>query len=68
MAKLRLGIILAAVGVILVIVGALWMAVIFPSMEKIPADYERTTKFEGDYILGGTTIPDVNAPVARISR
>ena len=45
MAKLRLGIILAAVGVILVIVGALWMAVIFPSMEKIPADYERTTKF-----------------------
>ena len=43
----RSGIIVTIVGVVLVILGAVWMTVFFPSQEKIPTDYERTLYFEG---------------------
>ena len=68
MAKLRLGIILAIVGAILVIVGAVWMTVIFPSMEKIPADYERTTMFEGNYTRLGNPTPVIMTRVHTANR
>jgi len=42
-------IILAVVGAVLVIFGALWMSVIFPSLDKVPTDYENTYYFEGTF-------------------
>jgi hypothetical protein len=44
-------IILALVGAALAIFGALWIAVIFPSLDKIPTNYERTLNFEGAFIV-----------------
>jgi hypothetical protein len=42
-------IILAVVGAVLVIFGALWMSVIFPAFDKVPTDYENTYYFEGTF-------------------
>ena len=42
-------IILAIVGAVLAIFGALWVAVIFPSLDKMPADYEQTLYFDGTF-------------------
>jgi len=43
------GIILTVVGLVLVILGALWMAVIFPIFDKVPTGYGRTYYFEGNF-------------------
>lgn len=43
----RCGIILSIIGIVLVIIGILWLTVIFPSLVKIPTDYARTFYFEG---------------------
>lgn len=42
-------IILAVVGAVLVIFGALWMSVIFPALDKVPTDYDNTYYFEGTF-------------------
>jgi len=39
----------AIVGIILVVVGVLWMTVIFPALAKMPADYEREICFNGNF-------------------
>jgi hypothetical protein len=42
-------IILAVVGALLAIFGALWISVIFPALDKMPADYSETYNFEGTF-------------------
>ena len=44
-------IILALIGAALAIFGALWIAVIFPSLDKVPADYEKTLSFGGAFMI-----------------
>lgn len=36
----------------LVILGILWIMVIFPALNKVPTDYGRTLFFEGDFTVG----------------
>ena len=48
----RGGFIVSVVGLVLVILGVLWLAVIFPSLDKVPTGYERTLYFEGDFTVG----------------
>ena len=43
------GIILSVIGIVLVIVGILWITVIFPALAQIPKDYERTYYFDGTF-------------------
>jgi hypothetical protein len=42
-------IILAIVGALLAVFGALWVAVIFPALDKMPGDYEQTYQFGGTF-------------------
>ena len=44
-------IILSLVGAALAIFGALWIAVIFPSLDKIPTNYEKTLSFDGAFTI-----------------
>ena len=44
-------IILALVGAALAIFGALWIAVIFPALDKIPTNYEKTLNFDGAFMV-----------------
>lgn len=48
----RKGFLVSVVGLILVVLGVLWLAVIFPALDKIPTGYERTFYFEGDFTVG----------------
>lgn len=41
--------ILPIAGALLAIFGALWIGVIFPSLDKVPTDYEETYYFEGEF-------------------
>ena len=43
------GIILSVIGIVLVIVGILWITVIFPALAQIPKDYERTYYSDGTF-------------------
>ncbi len=45
------GIILSAIGIVLVIVGILWITVIFPALAQIPTSYERTYYFDGNFTV-----------------
>ena len=45
----RAGMALLGVGVAVVVVSIVWMAQVFPSLKKIPADYDQTVDFEGTY-------------------
>jgi hypothetical protein len=47
----RRGLIVSIVGVVLVILGILWSWVIFPALEKIPTDYERSYYFDGAFTV-----------------
>jgi hypothetical protein len=59
--KVKKGFIVSIVGLLLVILGVLWLAVIFPWLDKVPTDYARTYYFDGSYKLftqqGDLTIP-----------
>jgi len=44
-------IILALVGAALAIFGAVWSAVIFPSLDKVPLNYEKTLSFDGTFMV-----------------
>jgi hydrogenase maturation factor len=48
----RRGFVVSIVGLILVILGVLWIAVIFPALDKMPTDYERTLYFDGNFTVG----------------
>jgi hypothetical protein len=56
-------IILAILGAILAVFGALWVSVIFPAVDKMPGDYEATYYFGGQFeqmdpaTMGMVTIP-----------
>ncbi len=39
----------AIVGIILVVLGVVWMTAIFPALAKMPADYEREIYFDGNF-------------------
>ena len=41
--------IISIVGLFLVILGILWITVIFPAFDKVPTDYDRTYYFEGTF-------------------
>ena len=56
-AKGRRGLIVSVVGLILVILGVLWIAVIWPSLNKMPASYNKTLYFDGN-----VTMPDQATP------
>jgi hypothetical protein len=43
--------IVSAVGLVLVILGVLWITVIFPSLDKVPTSYERTYYFDGNFTV-----------------
>ena len=43
--------ILSAVGLVLVILGIVWMTVIFPTLDKVPTSYERTYYFVGNFTV-----------------
>lgn len=45
----RGGIVLSVIGIVLLIVGILWFAVIFPALAKVPTGYSRTYHFEGTF-------------------
>jgi len=47
----RRGFIVSAVGVVLVIIGIVWMTVIFPALDKVPTSYERTYYFVGNFTV-----------------
>ena len=59
--KAKKGFIVSVVGLILVILGVLWLAVIFPWLDKVPTDYARDFYFDGSYQFvtqqGNLTIP-----------
>ncbi len=43
--------VVSIVGVVLVILGVLWITVIFPSLDKVPTSYARTYYFEGNFTV-----------------
>ena len=43
--------ILAAVGISAIVFGVVWMSAVFPSLKKIPTDYNQTVDFRGSYRL-----------------
>lgn len=47
----RRGFVLSAVGLVLVIVGVIWMTVIFPALDKVPTSYERNYYFVGNFTV-----------------
>jgi len=47
--KRKRGFIVSIVGLLLVILGVLWITVIFPAIDKVPLDYERTYYFVGNF-------------------
>jgi len=47
--KIGKSLIISIVGVILVILGVLWITVIFPALDKLPTDYERDYFFDCVY-------------------
>src|SRR4030042_78663 len=40
---------LTSLGLVLIIFSLIWLLVIFPAMDKLPADYHETINFEGSY-------------------
>jgi len=55
------GILISVVGLILMVLGVLWLAFIFPALDKVPTDYTNTYYFDGAFQLftaqGNLTIP-----------
>ena len=47
--KRKRGFIVSLVGLVLVILGVLWITIIFPAVDKVPTDYDRTYYFEGTF-------------------
>ena len=44
------------VGAGIIIFGAVWLTIVFPGMEKLPADFSREDTFSGTYkVLNPTT-------------
>ncbi len=57
-------IILPIVGAMLAVFGALWVGIIFPSIDKMPADYERPFYFDGTFsVMNPATMSMDSFPV-----
>lgn len=58
----------SVVGLILVILGVLWIAVIWPSLNKMPASLDKTLYFDGNIKVPDQTIPGqmVTFPIEEI--
>ena len=57
-------IILAVLGALLAVFGALWVSVIFPALDKVPADYEQTYYFDGQFqVMDQATMSLVSMPI-----
>ena len=57
-------IILAVLGALLAVFGALWVSVIFPALDKVPADYGRTYYFDGQFqVMDPATMSLVPMPI-----
>ncbi|MBE0480746.1 MAG: DUF3068 domain-containing protein [Dehalococcoidia bacterium] len=64
--KKKTGYIVSIVGILFIILGALWVTVIFPSLDKMPADYARTYYFDGTFtVLDPETQAPMTFPVAQ---
>lgn len=59
--------IVSIVGLLLVILGVLWITVIFPSLEKLPLDLDEEFDFDGQFWVATPTFELVSFPV-RIHR
>jgi len=58
------GIILSVIGAVLLIVGILWITVIFPALAQIPTSYERSYYFDGNFaVLDPATQSMISFPV-----
>lgn len=56
--------ILPVVGALLAVFGALWVGIIFPSLDKMPADYERTYYFDGTFsVMNAATLSMDSFPI-----
>ena len=56
--------ILPIAGALLAIFGALWIGVIFPALDKVPTDYERTFYFDGTFsVMNPATMSMDSFPV-----
>ena len=56
--------ILPVAGAVLAVFGALWVGIIFPSIDKLPADYERTLYFDGTFsVMNPATMSMDSFPV-----
>jgi len=57
-------IIMPVAGAMLAVFGALWVGIIFPSIDKLPADYERTLYFDGTFsVMNPATMSMDSFPV-----
>jgi len=54
----------AIVGVIAIVFGVIWMTVIFPKLERIPADFSRTDHITGQYTIVDPIVSQVQANAA----
>jgi len=56
--------ILPVVGAVLAVFGALWVGIIFPSLDKMPADYERSFYFDGTFsVMNPATLSMDSFPI-----
>jgi hypothetical protein len=55
---------LSIIGVIAIVFGAMWLTVVFPGMEKLPADFKREDTLSGTYkVLDAKTMQLTDIPV-----
>ncbi len=55
---------LPIVGALLALFGALWVGIIFPSLDKMPADYEQTYYFDGTFsVMNPATLSMDSFPI-----
>jgi hypothetical protein len=62
------GFIIGLVGLVLIILGVLWMTVLFPALNKMPAKLDHTLYFDGNITVPDQTIPGqmVTFPIEEI--
>ena len=59
--QVKRGLLISVIGLILMVLGVLWLAFIFPALDKVPTDYAKTFYFDGTFLIssaqGNFTIP-----------
>lgn len=65
--KAKKGFIVSIIGLILVILGVLWLAVIFPWLDKMPTDYARDLYFDGSFMVMNPETQQMDTfPIAQV--